>query len=186
MLTNSCSSFPACQDEEVTESYRISCHPRWGITGTYLAQARPTIRIGDALFVHGDLPLVADNDRDNDSDGTLKSTTGMGMGMRTRTRGEGGEVGAGGSEGGRRTSIWDDLGFTTPWKEREEISDDDDDNDDDDDAGIRGAVRTTTAAVVADLPRRTPAERVRDWTQEIDGMYRDGIGGWSDHVGRTE
>jgi hypothetical protein len=45
-------------DEQVVESYRASCHPVTGEMGRYLANARLVVRLGDALFVHGCLPLT--------------------------------------------------------------------------------------------------------------------------------
>jgi hypothetical protein len=45
-------------DAQVVESYRASCHPVTGEMGRYLANARLVVRLGDALFVHGCLPLT--------------------------------------------------------------------------------------------------------------------------------
>eukprot|EP00978_Attheya_sp_CCMP212_P049549 scaffold679537_cov51-Attheya_sp.AAC.1 len=47
-------------DEDVAESYRQSCHPTRGEMGQYLSQAKIAIRLGNALFVHGALPLTPD------------------------------------------------------------------------------------------------------------------------------
>jgi hypothetical protein len=45
-------------DDQVVESYRASCHPVTGEMGRYLANARLVVKLGDALFVHGCLPLT--------------------------------------------------------------------------------------------------------------------------------
>lgn len=48
-------------DEHVVESYRSSCHPVAGEMAQYLANAHLAVRIGEALFLHGALPLTDEN-----------------------------------------------------------------------------------------------------------------------------
>jgi len=66
-MTRSCSSNNytditdnaiAVRDEDVVESYRRSCHPATGEMGRYLSQACLAVRFGEALFLHGSLPLT--------------------------------------------------------------------------------------------------------------------------------
>ena len=45
-------------DEEVVESYRTACHPKHGIMGAYLSEAKLCLKIGGAMFMHGALPIT--------------------------------------------------------------------------------------------------------------------------------
>ena len=82
----------SCQDEvsddDVVESYRKSCHPN-GEIGQFLSQARLAIKLGQALFVHGAIPLTK---------GVVKSF--VVHDTSTAQRGE---------------NFWNDMTFAMPW-----------------------------------------------------------------------
>ena len=55
-------------ETDVVDSYRMSCHPD-GEMGRYLEAAQLAVRLGDALFVHGSLPLTKEVLSHGDLDG---------------------------------------------------------------------------------------------------------------------
>lgn len=44
-------------DDEVVQSYRLSCHPTKGVMGQYLSKGKLALRLGSVLFLHGCLPV---------------------------------------------------------------------------------------------------------------------------------
>jgi hypothetical protein len=62
-------------DDDVVESYRLSCHPRLGEVAEYLSKAKLVVRIGEALFLHGALPRAIGMEEQvrNHSDASLWS-----------------------------------------------------------------------------------------------------------------
>eukprot|EP00804_Cyclotella_cryptica_P022870 CCRYP_005065-RA/>CCRYP_005065-RA protein AED:0.02 eAED:0.02 QI:201/1/1/1/0.33/0.25/4/2706/573 len=57
--TNSTSTMHVT-DDEVAESYIRSCDPNHGLMSQYLTRAKLIVRFGPALFMHGALPFVPD------------------------------------------------------------------------------------------------------------------------------
>ncbi|KAL7514731.1 hypothetical protein ACHAXN_012051 [Cyclotella atomus] len=51
-------------DDEVTESYMLSCDPNDGVMNQYLIRAKLIIKFGPALFMHGALPFQPNDDND--------------------------------------------------------------------------------------------------------------------------
>ena len=45
-------------DEEVAESYMLSCDPNVGVMSEYLARAKLMVKFGSAIFMHGALPFL--------------------------------------------------------------------------------------------------------------------------------
>lgn len=55
----------AVTDDEVADSYMLSCDPNDGIMCQYLTRAKLIIKLGPALFMHGALPFSPDKKQDH-------------------------------------------------------------------------------------------------------------------------